>query len=111
MEHMHDSVIIVWDLVWCGAGILFVCSILATGRCMGSRPVNLQLQPYHCADVRQACVDGVGVGDIVQDLLLPVLFVMSRFSLLAPVLSHSRVLKRHTPAAKRHGQATGRRSA
>ena len=64
------------------------------------RLVDSQLQADNLAYVRQACVDGVGVGHIVKDFLLPVLFIMCLLGLLAPELGNSRVLKCDTPAAR-----------
>jgi len=64
------------------------------------RLVDSQLQADNLAYVRQACVDRVGVGHIVEDFLLPVLFIMCLLSLLAPEFSNSRVFKRDTPASR-----------
>ncbi len=63
-----------------------------------------QLQANDLANMGEAGVDWIGIGDIVQHLLLPMLSVMRLFCLLAPVFGHSRVFKCHTPAMrKRYG--------
>ena len=61
--------------------------------------MDSQLQADNLAYVRQACVNGVGVGHVVKDFLLPVLFIMCLLSLLPPELSDSRVLKCDTPVS------------
>lgn len=64
------------------------------------RLVDSKLQADNLANVRQACVDRVGVGHIVEDFLLPVLLIMCLLSLLAPEFSNSRVFKCDTPASR-----------
>ncbi len=62
--------------------------------------MDSQLQADNLAYVRQACVDRIGVGHIVKDFLLPVLFIVCLLGLLSPELSNSGVLKCDTSAPK-----------
>ena len=64
-----------------------------------SRLMEAQLQPDHLAYMWQACVDWIGVCDIVSDFLLPVVFVMCIFSFLPPILYDAWILKCDTSAA------------
>lgn len=43
---------------------------------MDLRFVNAQLQPHNLANLGQAGVDWVWIGDVVHNLLLPVLFAV-----------------------------------
>ena len=62
----------------------------------------IQLQAHNLAQLGQRGIDWVGVGDIVCDLLLPVLGVMCLLCLFAPVLGNARILKTDAPASDRH---------